>query len=229
MRLLNVIERALCISGGFYERKNICKLVNCSLYWRRKICVIQFLLRFFNMVLSSMFTYRKLSFTLIEMLIVIVIIGVLAAALVPRLTSLQGRARDTKRKADFTTILNANEIFFIDNTRYASHGWVGYLVSTASQPWIPELSGVLATIPTDPINDNAYYRYTYASVYATPVHTYDLHVSLENRNDPDRCGVKVYYSNTHFPSSHVRCSLWQTGINNGMIYDVSPNIKNSVY
>lgn len=60
----------------------------------------------------------KKTFTLIEMLIVIVIIGILAAALVPRLQDVQARARDTKRKIDLKAIYNANEIYMADNSRY---------------------------------------------------------------------------------------------------------------
>ena len=58
---------------------------------------------------------RSFAFTLIEMLIVIVIIGILAAALVPRLQDVQSRARDTKRKADIAQITNAILIYNTDN------------------------------------------------------------------------------------------------------------------
>ena len=43
-------------------------------------------------------------FTLIELLIVIVIIGILAVALIPRLTGSQATARDTARKATLNQI-----------------------------------------------------------------------------------------------------------------------------
>ncbi|MEI7477618.1 MAG: prepilin-type N-terminal cleavage/methylation domain-containing protein [bacterium] len=61
---------------------------------------------------------QKKTFTLIEMLIVVVIIGILAAALIPRLQSVQARARDTKRKADLHQIATALEIYKEDNGNY---------------------------------------------------------------------------------------------------------------
>ncbi len=62
--------------------------------------------------------YLKESFTLVEMLIVIVIIGILASALIPRLISIQVRSRDTKRKVDMVTIDKALRIYASDNNRY---------------------------------------------------------------------------------------------------------------
>lgn len=53
------------------------------------------------------FLGKKRWFTLIEMLIVIVIIGVLASALIPRLGSARGKANDVARKADLQQIATA--------------------------------------------------------------------------------------------------------------------------
>lgn len=51
------------------------------------------------------------AFTLIELLIVIVIIGILAVALIPRLTWSQGMARDKARMADLKQIQTALEFY----------------------------------------------------------------------------------------------------------------------
>ena len=61
---------------------------------------------------------NKKWFTLIEMLIVIVIIGILAAALIPRLTAVQGRARDVARKSDLQQISTALATYNLDNGTY---------------------------------------------------------------------------------------------------------------
>ena len=49
------------------------------------------------------------------MLIVIVIIGILAAALIPRLSSARGRANDVARKADLAQTAAALVSYQIDN------------------------------------------------------------------------------------------------------------------
>ena len=57
---------------------------------------------------------RKKTFTLIEMLIVVVIIGILAAALIPRLQGVQGRARDVQRKTGLSQIGQAMGVYKAD-------------------------------------------------------------------------------------------------------------------
>lgn len=81
---------------------------------------------------------KNKTFTLIEMLIVIVIIGILAAALVPRLQSVQGRARDTKRKVDLRNIATALEVYRIDNNAYPPYPgtYPTWTNSSNAQPWI---------------------------------------------------------------------------------------------
>ncbi len=61
---------------------------------------------------------NKKGFTLIEMLIVIVIIGILAAALIPRLSSARGRANDVARKADLAQVASAIVSYQIDNGKF---------------------------------------------------------------------------------------------------------------
>lgn len=61
---------------------------------------------------------KKKGFTLIEMLIVIVIIGILAAALIPKLSSARGRANDVARKAWLSQIAAALVVYQIDKWSY---------------------------------------------------------------------------------------------------------------
>lgn len=61
--------------------------------------------------------FHQKAFTLIEMLIVIVIIWVLSAALIPRLTSVRDRANDVARKADL------NQISTAIIARQMDHNW----------------------------------------------------------------------------------------------------------
>ncbi|MGD8430115.1 MAG: type II secretion system major pseudopilin GspG, partial [Ectothiorhodospiraceae bacterium] len=57
-------------------------------------------------------------FTLIEIMVVVVILGILAAFVVPNVMDNPEKARITKAKHDLRTIENALEMYKLDNYRY---------------------------------------------------------------------------------------------------------------
>ncbi|USN54260.1 MAG: prepilin-type N-terminal cleavage/methylation domain-containing protein [Candidatus Peribacteria bacterium] len=82
-------------------------------------------------------------FTLVEVLIVIVIVGILIAALLPRLQGSQGRARDVARKGHIQQIATAYGIYNQDNTAYPTSG-------TCVDGNTTEITSYLSSVPTDP-------------------------------------------------------------------------------
>lgn len=65
---------------------------------------------------------KKKGFTLIEMMVVVVIIGVLVAILTPQIANLISRARTAKAISDFHTIADAGTKLFIDLGVYPEEG-----------------------------------------------------------------------------------------------------------
>jgi type II secretion system protein G len=111
-------------------------------------------------------------FTLLELLIVIVIIGILALLIIPNITSAPKKARDTKRKTDITTVRKGLEEYFVNNNVYPN---ALTDLQTGSAP-------IIKTIPTDPKNGNpSYYAYTYTPANTNT--TYTLSACLENDQD----------------------------------------------
>jgi general secretion pathway protein G len=109
-------------------------------------------------------------FTLLELLIVIVIIGILALLIIPNITSAPKKARDTKRKTDITTVRKGLEEYFVNNNSYPA---ALSDLTTGSAP-------IVKTIPTDPKNTgNFVYVYTPGAGNST----YTLDACLENDQD----------------------------------------------
>ncbi|MGA4634728.1 type II secretion system major pseudopilin GspG [Pseudomonas solani] len=93
-------------------------------------------------------------FTLIEIMVVVVILGVLAALVVPQIMSRPDQAKVTAARADINAIAMALDIYKLDNHGYpGTQQGLDALVSkpTGSPParnWNPD--GYLKRLPVDP-------------------------------------------------------------------------------
>lgn len=93
-------------------------------------------------------------FTLIEVMVVIVIIGVLAALIVPKVMSRPDEARATAARTDIASIKQALNLYKLDNHRYPStEQGLSALVKKPTVSPIPENwkgNGYLERVPKDP-------------------------------------------------------------------------------
>lgn len=75
---------------------------------------------------------RQHAFTLIELLIVVAIIGILAAIAVPNFLNAQVRAKIAAVKSDFRTLISAAEMYQVDWGRFPPDG--GYVTNATEFP-----------------------------------------------------------------------------------------------
>lgn len=93
-------------------------------------------------------------FTLVEVLVVLVIIGLLASIIAPNILDSADKARVQKAQADFKSIETALKIYRLDNFNYptSEQGLEGLVEKPAIDP-IPQnwkKSGYLDDLPLDP-------------------------------------------------------------------------------
>ena len=97
---------------------------------------------------------RQGGFTLIEIMVVVVIIGILVAAVAPKILSRPGQARIAKAKLDITSLENAFEMYKADNYQYPStdQGVEALVKKPAGspQPRNYNKGGYIKKLPKDP-------------------------------------------------------------------------------
>lgn len=91
-------------------------------------------------------------FTLLEIMVVVVILGILATFVVPKIMSRPEEARLIKAKQDILSIQNALELFKLDNGFYPSTDQgLAALVTKPTTPPIPaQWQAYLTSLPKDP-------------------------------------------------------------------------------
>jgi prepilin-type N-terminal cleavage/methylation domain-containing protein len=87
----------------------------------------------------------KKAFTLIELLVVIAIIGILSSIVLVSMGNVRGNARDVNRKSDMRQIISAQELYYNDNSAYAT---------SATLP--TSIGSFLAPMPKDPTPTKSY-------------------------------------------------------------------------
>lgn len=93
-------------------------------------------------------------FTLIEIMVVVVILGILAAVVVPRIMDNPGKARVAKAKQDIRQLESALELYKLDNFTYPNtqQGLESLVIRPSGdpQPKNYKQGGYIKSLPKDP-------------------------------------------------------------------------------
>jgi len=105
--------------------------------------------------------FRQAGFTLIEIMVVVVILGILAAIVAPNVISRIDDASINRAKQDIRGIESALKLYYMDNSRYPSTDQgLEALVQQPNDPTLRNWRGpYLDKLPRDPWNNT--YRYLY--------------------------------------------------------------------
>lgn len=144
-------------------------------------------------------------FTLVELLIVIVIIGILASIGLGSFNTAQMKSRDSKRKTNLQQIANALEIYYNDKGTYPASNVAGKIMGCGAGAVLECNWGVdtfsntspnpdtvyMIKLPTDPSsNRNYFYKATSSNS------KYQLYAYLENSQDNDIITTPTYSCGT---------------------------------
>lgn len=97
-------------------------------------------------------TPRQRGFTLIELMVILVIIGTLAALIVPNVLDRADEARTTAARTDVNNLMQALKLYRLDNQRYPSteQGLPALVTQPTSGPQPLKWRPYLDKLPTDP-------------------------------------------------------------------------------
>jgi len=143
----------------------------------------------------------KQAFTLIELLIVVAIIGILAAIAVPNFLNAQIRAKISRAQSDLRNVGLALESYRLDNNLYPQwkfpNGTNKTPVSTRLYPLTTPIS-YMSTIPQDPF------------VYGPPgTRLRDDQNSNWDTYDYADAWSRLHYSGVQVQPSQQRCAEWR--------------------
>jgi general secretion pathway protein G len=102
---------------------------------------------------------RARGFTLVEIMVVVVILGILASLIVPRVLGRTDEARAVAAKQDVAAVMQALKLYRLDNGRYPSmeQGLQALLTKPQIQPVPTNWKQYLDKLPRDPWGNGYHY------------------------------------------------------------------------
>jgi len=178
---------------------------------------------------------HRRGFTILELLVVMAIIGILAAIGLASYPGVQQKARDARRKSDLASLARGMEMFYNDYGRYpviTAASDMGTSIPAADlaagliwgHPWIVNNVIYMSEIPSDPNINN--YRYHHLRVTGTTVVTpaagtnangYWMLAHIENEEDAaaarTAAGEPGFYTSTDGNPNLLESSCNNRGCN----------------
>jgi general secretion pathway protein G len=95
---------------------------------------------------------QQRGFSLIEIMVVVIILGILASLVVPKIMSRPDDARAVKAKHDILGVQNALELYRLDNGFYPTtdQGLLALVQKPNTRPTPPHWKAYLKNLPKDP-------------------------------------------------------------------------------
>ena len=95
---------------------------------------------------------QSTGFTLVEIMVVVVILGILAVLIVPRVLGRSDEARQAAAKHDIATIMQSLKLYRLDNGRYPTNeqGLQALVTKPTSAPAPSNWKPYLDKVPKDP-------------------------------------------------------------------------------
>ena len=143
---------------------------------------------------NSKFRPVNKGFTLIELMIVVAIIGILAAIAIPNFTKFQARSKQSEVKTNLKTLYTAQKSFFAEKDRYSEFGneigfapergnRYGYIVSAAAGACEDRSAQVIpASAAGVPCISNDSFRFGAGSAIDPPAPTVATFTALNGYN-----------------------------------------------
>lgn len=144
-------------------------------------------------------------FTLLELLLVIVIMGVLATLMIGNFLTSIKKGRDSKRKQDIQAVQKALELYYADNQSYPQSPSGGVAFPVSGYPDLCHPTGgcntatYMKNLPSDPSSG-------YNFFYVSDTKSYQIYSCLENDQDVGP-GVKQ----AGYTSTDCNCANSSTG------------------